>query len=180
MGDRSNIVNRFRSALGAEDLTAIVLQYAMYAREAKRVLTTEYSPLGTDPPLAHLYHNHAGRFVPDPYGVEVTGAGDAQINGWYTRKDVAEGPPRKWYGPGMTEWGHTRCGFATRYWYLKHDGYFIWRGCDGDWILCDPEDSWCYKTQIFCNGWHRDHPPAQGWRACAKGRNPAPILRVVS
>merc|ERR1711964_891653 len=68
--------NRFRSALGIGDLTAMILQYSMYDREAERVLTA-------DPTLAHLYNDHAGGFEQEPAGVQVTGAGDAQVNGWY-------------------------------------------------------------------------------------------------
>merc|ERR1711964_808490 len=71
-------VDRFSSALGNEDLTAIILQYAMYDREAQEKLTADRS-LG----LAHLYR--PGKFAQE--GVEVIGAGRAQVNGWYRCRD---------------------------------------------------------------------------------------------
>merc|ERR1711964_850380 len=82
-------VDRFSSALGNEDLTAIILQYAMYNREAQEKLAADPS-LG----LMHFYEKpHRRNFVEEP-GVEVSGAGSALMNGWYRRRESSsEGPP---------------------------------------------------------------------------------------
>lgn len=82
----TDCVNKFRSALESEDLTAVVLQYAMCAGEAK-------AKLSSDPGLVRLYNKYTITYVEQP-GVEVMGAGDAQVNGWYHRKERVEGPPR--------------------------------------------------------------------------------------
>merc|ERR1711964_454519 len=43
--------------------------------------------------------------APPLAGVQVIGAGTAQINGWYTRKEAVEGPPRGWSNDrDWTEW----------------------------------------------------------------------------
>merc|ERR1712096_511017 len=68
-------IAKFRSALG-EDLTVLVLQYTMHDREAEETLTSNPAH-----GLAHLYHEHKRGFVQEP-GVEVTGAGNTQTNGW--------------------------------------------------------------------------------------------------
>merc|ERR1712096_531728 len=73
----------FRSALGT-DPTRMILQYSMYAREAKAKLTGD---------LAHLYQEN--RFQREPR-VHVTGAGTGEVNGWYQRREAQEGPPRGW------------------------------------------------------------------------------------
>merc|ERR1711964_416305 len=72
--------SRFTSALKNENLTAMILQYAMCAGEASAKLVADPT-LG----LAHLYHEN--RFVEEP-GVEVTGAGTAQVNGCYRLRET--------------------------------------------------------------------------------------------
>merc|ERR1712000_69622 len=82
---------------------------AMYDREAMQ-------KLAADPTLEHLYH--------DPAGVEVKNAGDAQVNGWYHRKEAAEGPPRGWPEYLNEElWAHYNMG---PHWYEKDDGCFLY------------------------------------------------------
>merc|ERR1712096_555442 len=79
-------VSRFRSALGTDDLTALVLQYAMYDEDARETLEA-------DPSLAHLYRKHQGGYPPAP-GLAVSGAEMyAQVNGWYHRRENTEGAP---------------------------------------------------------------------------------------
>merc|ERR1712096_8009 len=95
-------MGRFRSALGIEDLAAMILQYAMYGREAEKILTA-------DPTLRHLLRDHAKGF-PRDVGVEVTGAGVPCANGWYRRKSHEEGPPKGYPG----NWAHDNHG---RHWY---------------------------------------------------------------
>merc|ERR1711964_468155 len=90
--------SRFKSPLG-EDVTALVLQLAMYGREARKTLTGDNT-------IAHLYHDHARGFVEEFPGVEVTGAGYGTVNGWYARKEAAAGPP--------AAWGHDRQEFWTQ------------------------------------------------------------------
>merc|ERR1711964_153757 len=77
----------FRSALGNENLDAIICQFAMCDEEAK-------VKLATDPSLTHLYDRRYRGY--QPAGVEVTGAGCPSINGWYHRRKAREGPPRGW------------------------------------------------------------------------------------
>merc|ERR1711964_854026 len=87
-----------------------------HSREARQKLTA-------DPTLAHLYHDYARGFKQKP-GVEVIGAGDHQLNGWYTRKDAREGPPGAWSRgkPSYSDWEQLNAG---RYWYEKDDGCTI-------------------------------------------------------
>merc|ERR1711964_693796 len=66
----------FRPAL-IDELTALILQYALYDREDRETLAAN---LG----LA-LFHQELG--------VLVTGAGCAEINGFYRRRHAKEGPP---------------------------------------------------------------------------------------
>merc|ERR1712096_101026 len=80
---------RFLPALGSDDLRALILQYAMYKREAQEKLTADPA-LG----LAHFYEQpHKKNFIREPSGVEVMGAGYTNVNGWYRRRENAEGPP---------------------------------------------------------------------------------------
>merc|ERR1711964_708 len=67
----SEPVADFRSAI-TDALAALVLQYAMYDRDAQKTLLSD---------LAHLYRNNRKGFVPEP-GLEVIGAGSAEANGW--------------------------------------------------------------------------------------------------
>jgi len=146
----------------------MVLQYAMCDGEARVLFTA-------DPTLAHL-HRIAG-FEVKP-GVEVMGAGSAQVNGWYHRREAFEGPPRanpNWtYEYWMKE---TEC----RPWYEKDDGCHIYWNCTWRgraWICCDGS-RWndpCYKAT--CKSFQ--NPPARGWVRSKGGSAPAPTLRVVT
>merc|ERR1711964_426170 len=130
---------------------ALILQYAMYDRVAQKTLTADPS-LG----LAHLYR--PGTFIQEPHppgkGVWVTGAGIAEANGWYRRRENSEGPPR------ATHWHPKDFKFQSRgsQWYEKDDGCFIywhgsycwWRGgrcftmpC---WLLCSKRKRHRYRA----------------------------------
>jgi len=164
-------VNRFRSALEVPDLTAMILQYGMYDREARRVLTA-------DPTLVHLYNDHAGGFK-QPAGVEVTGAGYAQVNGWYYRKEASEGPPRSW--PNQWDWSYVNAG---RPWYEKDGGCYIHRSeWTSSWRICNPDGVSRYTYKVPPGSDDGGHgPPASGsrsWRVSLHGTAPAPTLRVV-
>merc|ERR1711964_877356 len=107
----------FRPALG-NDLTAMILQFAMYDIEARRNL---FPHLCGDPALglAHLYRKD--RFV-RVTGVELTGAGTANVNGWYRRLKACEGPPGRLHNrAGLPSWYKK----DHRAWYKKDDGCFI-------------------------------------------------------
>jgi len=187
--DSSEDCDNFRSALGIDDLTAIILQYAMHAREARQKLTA-------DPTLAHLYHNHARGFQEES-GVEVIGAGDTQLNGWYARKEVCEAVRRKRFSLRHCDWAQSNAG---RYWYEKDDGCSI-RAVDdinkmygmlpdGGWVICGSksgdvrytryvpaeQDDGLASRLIAVTGL----PPAQGWRCRRFGATaPAPTLQVM-
>jgi len=140
----------------------MVLQYAMYDRKARENLTGD---------LAHIYHN--GRFEREP-GVEVRDAGDARVNGWYARKEAAEGPPRVWR-PNWPNWAQENGG---RRWYEKDDSCFIYHNQNSVWYFHAPNGN----TRYFCRV-SPDQvpaaPPAEGWERWRRGRAPAPTLRVV-
>merc|ERR1712202_59977 len=72
------VAPRFRSPLG-DDLPPLVLQYAMYRSRAR-----EMSDL--DPYIHSLVKDTLHRFPEHPPGVQVTGAGAAQRNGFYQRQ----------------------------------------------------------------------------------------------
>jgi len=163
--------DRFRSALG-EDLTALVLQYAMYNSEAIETLV----PDGT---LAHLYSNHTKGFEygPGP-GVEVIGAGSTQVNGWYRRREAAECPP--------VTYGRNRQHRRERWidnleglpWYEKDDGcYIYWHSNCKKWWCRDADGNLRYSAVS-----DTALPPHAGWRVdCWRySVSPAPTLRVVS
>merc|ERR1712096_349939 len=81
----------------------------MYGREARKKLTAD-PPLG----LAHFCREPPrGHFVEEP-GVEVTGAGSTQVNGWYRRREVAEGPPRGRRGRLVCPASGARTGYGGR------------------------------------------------------------------
>merc|ERR1712096_9523 len=84
----------------------------MYAREAREKLTGD---------LAHLYQE--GRFQKQP-GVVVIGAGDPEVNGWYHRREHAEGPPKMW--PSYL-WGDKSrwAQMNVDKWYENDNGCFI-------------------------------------------------------
>merc|ERR1712096_560608 len=109
--------------------------------------------------------------APPLAGVQVIGAGTAQINGWYTRKEAVEGPPRGWPNDrDWTEWS------ANRPFYEKNDGCFIYRGQFARRI---------YTPDAVCRYYIMDQqggaPPALGYRVFGdRARLPAPTLEVVN
>merc|ERR1711964_325953 len=118
-------------------------------------------------------------------GVEVTGAGNDGVNGWYVRKKKAEGPPRGW-PDSQEDWNWPQQNLG-RYWYEKDDGCFIHR--NGYRPRCWDINSPTGRTRYYCRvpaGQLGVFPPAQGWdmtsRRCpgGDGRAPAPTLRVVN
>merc|ERR1711964_36613 len=78
LSDSPEAGNKFRSALGVDDLAAVILQFAMLSRHAEKTLTDN---------LAHLFLNHQAGYKRE--GVWVSGAGIAQLNGWYRCLDRA-------------------------------------------------------------------------------------------
>merc|ERR1712096_160913 len=109
-------------------LASLILQFAMGDREAQETLATPRAGLlyRNDPThgLAHLYDDYVRWYIRE-CGVEVTGAGDATVNGWYHRREATEGPPSRGW-PVQQDW--TRYNRGSYCWYEKDDGFFIYRG----------------------------------------------------
>merc|ERR1712096_259887 len=76
--------------------------------------------------LAHFYEMpHRSNFAEGP-DVEVVGAGDARMNGWYHRREADEGTP---------EWLQL---IGGRRWFEKDDGsYIYWNAQHKQWRCCD-------------------------------------------
>jgi len=170
---------RFRSALGSEYLTALVLHYAMYDREAWAKLTADPA-LG----LAHFCRDpHWSHFVEEP-GVEVTGANHGwagfmytEVNGWYRHREPAEGPPR------TCSWTHEYWmeKLQGRSWFQKDDwSYIYWSSGPSprknEWWFSDSRGYFSYTTYAKSD---TALPPAAGWIANF-GELQSPTLRVVS
>merc|ERR1711964_571922 len=184
--------SRFKSPLG-EDVTALILQLAMYGREARKTLTGDNT-------IAHLYHDHARGFVEEFPGLEVTGAGDDAVNGWYATRVVLEGMiPAAWMvdSPYSIEdriryWTHPGGnGYRGRYFYEKDDGHYLYDYISigqRKWQIMAPDGSTTpYYNEVPTND---DPPPAQGWEVYRADRaqgqygpryyRPAPTLRMVA
>jgi len=156
----------FGSALDVDFLTVTILQFAMYADEAKRTFTADLK-LG----LAHLYHGHEAGYV-QRSGIEVTGAGSAHLNGWYGRRDASEGPPssiRNTKGWITHEtWMRDSEG---RPWYQKDDGCHIYFDSSSsmiEWYCADPDGKIYYGCDVDYARWRdipipEDHPPVDEW-----------------
>jgi len=178
--------SRFKSALG-EDVTTLVLQQAMYGSEARKTLAA-------DPTLAHIYHDHARGFVEEFPGVEVTGAGDETVNGWYARKEAAEGPPAAWT-LGQEFWTRRRSQWSPgyhQYFYEKDDDHYLYDYVSilgkRYWHIVAPDGSMTpYYNEVPTND---DPAPEQGWKVNYRERapgqygpryySPAPTLRMVA
>merc|ERR1711964_901374 len=108
------------------------------------------------------------------------GAGSAQVNGWYRRRESTEGPPRAWVvsmGPVVPYWETI---VAGRQWYEKDDDcYIYWSHGYREW-LCLGGGEWYYRQ--YRGGYvygETNLPLAEGW-IVDYGVDPAPTLRVVS
>merc|ERR1711964_609533 len=133
--------------------------------------------------LAHLYR--PGKFTLEP-GVEVIGAGNPRINGWYHHREASEGPPRNNVRNYSREgWlRHTQ----GRPWYEQDNGCYIDSFCIitayVEWNCCDPTEElqWitCYRNQTFTETPLDASLPPEGWSHCRGGSRPAPTLRVVN
>jgi len=108
--------------------------------------------------VAHLHK--------DGMKLSVSGAGTAQANGWYRRRENSEGPPKAW-NSGCDFWIRSTEG---RPWYEKYDGCFIWFN-GSTWELAT-HDGRCYQSPA--------ETPLDGRWEISFGEAPAPTLRVVS
>merc|ERR1711964_703276 len=159
----------FRPAL-IDELIALILQYALYDREDRETLAAN---LG----LADLFHQELG--------VMVTGAGCAEINGFYRRRHAKEGPPEKsfWTMCNMSHetWLYRAGG---RSWYEKDDGCHIMRdGRYGTWFCCASDIRICYYAKENNTCKFTELPPSGGWgtgTGATQEDLPAPTVRVVS
>jgi len=112
-------------------------------------------------------------------GVQLTGAGNARLNGWYARKTAAEGPPRCYSGKA-TKWSQECLG---RHWYEKADGAYIFHRNDKwspDWRICAPNDSaYTYRSGYYVPA--NANPPPVKWKSAHDFQDgPAPTLRLVN
>lgn len=114
------------------------------------------------------------RVQPAGPAVEVRGAGSEQVNGWYLRKEHAQGPPAGW--PECWDWAQCNEG---RRWYEKDGGCFIYQ-TRSRWYILTP-DGRCHY--LYTHG-RRDTPPSGGhfspWKVINSGCAPPPTLRVVN
>merc|ERR1711964_482499 len=96
-------------------------------------------------------------FTKEP-GVELTGAGTSECNGWYRR---LEGTPKRWqHGLADSDsryWFTNETNFpANGYWYENNNGYHLYFGqearlCTGR--IFNTEGYACYYTQTGMNSW---------------------------
>jgi len=208
VGFAPRVEGMFIPALG-EDLTMLVLQYALYDREAVEKLTLSPCPdciledgtkieqwmfcprcdasgtIPADPSLGLARFYRPKKFTQE--GVEVLGAGSAYLNGWYRRREADEGPPGVWRGTDEAplvlpkEWIQWTKG---RPWFEKDDGSFIW---SINVFIGDKRGTWWCCDERAHPLYHVETesalPPAAGWvvkRGRRDGKSPPPTLRVVS
>merc|ERR1711964_379062 len=97
----------------------MIFQYAMYDGEARETLTGD---------LTHFYKE--GRFELE--GVEVIGAGTAEVNGCYCQRKASEGPPAGWTYYTREQWIVTTGDYP---WFEKDDCYIHFDFAFGRWLL---------------------------------------------
>merc|ERR1711964_941376 len=93
----------------------------------------------------------------------VLGAGDDSVNGWYVRKEAAEGPPAGWDvedydGP----WTNRNQG---PYWYEKDDDCFMYQDYYyEEWHICSTNSRrYTVRCPVPVEGRLVEYPPSQGW-----------------
>jgi len=158
---RTRMSQHFIPSLG-DDPTRIILTFTMYDREARRTLTGD---------LAYLYREDMFRKKP---GIDVTGAGTAEVNGFYRRREASQGAPKSLERPGH-DWEHNNWVEITggRPFYEKDDGtYIFWYATYKEWTIrfsgCAPFYSAATNSVL---------PPATGWRpGHYRGVAPPPTL----
>jgi len=110
-------------------------------------------------------------------GVQLTGAGNTRLNGWYTRKSAAEGPPRC-YSDEAENWAQAN---VSPYWYEKADGAYIFHeggSWSPNWVIHRPNDSaYTYRCSYYLP--ENANPPPAGWTGDFNN-SPAPTLRLVN
>merc|ERR1711964_434063 len=155
------VAAKFRPAL-IDELTALILQYGVYDREDRETLASE---LG----LTDLFRQELG--------VMVTGAGYAEVNGFYHRRHAKEGPPKKSFfvWPGMLHetWLYRAGG---RSWYQKDDGCHI-MFVGGSWFCCASNG----RIRYYAWDKNTERPPSGAWGNSPEDQEdlPAPTVRLV-
>jgi len=127
---------KFLSALQNDDLVMLILEFALYRQQAKKVLTAAHG-------LAHF--NIPKKFEPE--GVRVIDAGSQQMNGFYVRRENSEGPPDpSLYGgdesDDLTPEDRERwLKSVGRQWYQKEDvgSYITFDKTSFGWASDDPD-----------------------------------------
>merc|ERR1711964_2297 len=95
-----------------------------------------------------------------PPGVEVTGAGSMEVNGFYRRREAEEGPPGKTCTRRRDHWVEITEG---RPWYQKDDGRYIrWNTFGGgEWIIKGPRRTDQYIDNLYCTFSSATTPPTE-------------------
>merc|ERR1711964_808981 len=106
----------------------------------------------------------------------------SDVDGWYPRKENAEGPPQGWSTFFSRDWNQGNCG---QYWYEKGDYYIIQRHREVNaWAICRVEKSLVAKAiggttckVVHLYGCDRpggpDLPPPTRWYPTPEWREPA-------
>jgi len=140
---RIKVKRGFQSALQNNELTMLILQFAMFRHEAQQNLTATHN-------LEHLYR-HPNMFTHQC--VELKGAGTKRFNGLYHRREACNGPPDTCNT--LQQW---RDKTADHTWYQNHNGCYIYfgkaHGLYGKWICCEEGgfDKWFYyanSAEVF-------------------------------
>merc|ERR1711964_100265 len=161
----------FRPAF-IDDVTAMILQFAMFRAEAEWTLTDNLAP---------FYNDHKARYA-KTLGVEVT-IGNARsrrntgMNGLYRRREPSDPMP---LDPELLSCSsYVRQHRTDRPWYEKDDGWYIYYG--DPWSL---EESWRFAHKSWSTSSYliiRENsalPPAGGWDVSRLLRDPRMTLRV--
>merc|ERR1711964_555356 len=117
----------------------------------------------------------------------VIGAGVDSVNGWYDRKEHADGPPEGWLDLGLhVNWDQANAGP----WYLKNDGCFLYYKGGYEWNITPNRRQQHGGMYGYFQWYDSDEeqqfvPPSHEWRSDAPGSSdaadyPTPTLRVVT
>lgn len=133
--------------------------------------------------------------LPRPIGVEVSGAGDERVNGWYLRKEGTEWPPSGFLSGWSVEARKSRGtdhNVGRHDWYEHQDGYSKKGVCkDGRAYINLAGEGKCYintyepHTSAYVAKLSGADPPASGWEVYnthhpgVPKKSPAPTLKVV-
>merc|ERR1711964_533230 len=121
---------------------------------------------------------------------EVRGAGEEEANGWYRRREHAEGPPcflgTVWGHPSWT-WSQSVWDreYKGQYWYENSNGYFIFLDVaeQGQYLLWKIRSNRNASLYVCSPQGSEKVPPTYGWvpnKHIVEDITPAPTLQVVN